>query len=732
MKMKKTAQSAQRRGAALPGLSFFCLALLCPALFPPPAACQTPAPAWYQALGLPEEDSDGDGIPDAWEKRTFGDPSAHDSGLDRDGDGLTDLEEFLYGSDPRTASTAGGFWTDKEKFDAGLAADDRADPPLSEAQWRAWLAVNAYEGLWWSEETVDGGFVPAYSGFVNTTPPYNNPALGRTLDFWLCARTDRPAWVTVGDVFTTNRFLLREGTRRVRLRAAYGGPVSLTLDPAPGTLASQPGATNGPWLCGISLEPFQSNTVVFAADSQPPSGGPPGLDGLLIEEAPPPGPVRPAGGPAPRIGARPLTLPETWDFAGVWCLCPCEEWPEIGSFEGDCPGGVTLNGQPAPPETPLCDKDAVFIPADEPSGAVTQSLASAAYPFIHRDIPFFFSECRAASGINGLESLLGAGAYPHEPFQVAGWACMLRGCGCPGGFTIAIGFSHEEVNTRNLWHPDEPKEDRKYQHCLGVVWNGQPVCLTNYVETFGINLAAAGCDIRWEVDGKLQSSPLLDTGDEPEDLSPSVFRVKMIRVFPNGKDTEVWDRLILVVCSPQTKALFDAWYARFSVEKAWLAELPAAYNSTFGVTTNLFGFWINTQAHPEPNGKPVVWNRRDTPGKYMHHLARWQMRSEKTPGGHGHQVCYDDAGSMIKHGMSAGTADYGAATSMFTLWCHVTQDVDPFVRALQLDGNPCRRSGTALDHALIHEGGNIGKYLECRPTIPNGKPLLSPGQAPGE
>ncbi|HOM58712.1 MAG TPA: hypothetical protein PK770_02500, partial [Kiritimatiellia bacterium] len=56
-------------------------------------------PQWYQDAGLPAADSDGDGIPDAWERRTYGDPAAADSGLDRDGDGLTDLEEFAFGSD---------------------------------------------------------------------------------------------------------------------------------------------------------------------------------------------------------------------------------------------------------------------------------------------------------------------------------------------------------------------------------------------------------------------------------------------------------------------------------------------------------------------------------------------------------------------------------------------------------------------------------------------------------
>jgi len=67
---------------------------------------------WYQDAGLPAADTDGDGIPDAWERRTFSDPAVADARLDRDGDGLTDLKEFAFGSDPRTFSTMGAadFW----------------------------------------------------------------------------------------------------------------------------------------------------------------------------------------------------------------------------------------------------------------------------------------------------------------------------------------------------------------------------------------------------------------------------------------------------------------------------------------------------------------------------------------------------------------------------------------------------------------------------------------------
>ena len=737
----------------LPVVMLFAVAVLLAAIF----ARQTEMPQWYLDTGLSTTDTDMDGIPDAWERRMRSDPAVADSGLDRDGDGLTDLEEFKLGSNPCMFSTAGDFWSDKEKRDMGFAPSARVEPTVSLAQWQAYLGWTREQWLDWAPPDQHGFGWP-YSSFVHNTLPYSDPSRNDTVDFWLKRRIDRPVLATVGDRLSTNSFPVLPGERRYRLRIAKDGPVSLTLDPLPGSLAKLPGATNGLWLCEMSLESAQTTLVVFPAGSPPYIHEPPaGLEALAVgdepEEEPPdaPGPQLLAGA-AGNGGAsfHPLADGPLWlgavhervilsgDYGGTWCLCSCVDLPTFGSFSIGAPGGATLNGQPLAPSMPLFDSNEVTHPLTG-AGAVTQSVASVKYQFMRRNIVVWFGGCKALgkTSIHGVE-----GSDSHEPgrFEDSTWSCDLRGCECSGGGpTVAIGFDHAKVNTRNLFHPEESEGDKEYQHCLGITWSGQTFNLTNLVEYSGLDLVDANCTIKWEVDGDLKDSPELDLGDRaPDDLKARVFRIKMVYVYPDGNNQSVWDRLILVVNNPATKTSFDNWYTRFSAETNWLAELPAAY-SALGPWTNhtvyitspsggLISFEREDFSDPEP-AATNLWAGIDGLGKFIHHTAARQMRSHRTPGGHGHQACYDTNGVIILSGVSAGTADFGAAL-LGTVSEHKEFDVKPFIRALQLDGNPCRQSMKSLTHAIIHQGGNVGKYLQCRPAIPNNKQRLNPGEVP--
>lgn len=77
--------------------------------------------------GWPDGDVDNDGIPDAYEELHTGSPTALDPTADDDGDGLSNADEWLNGTDPFNADSDGGGESDGSEVFNGKDPNDPSD-----------------------------------------------------------------------------------------------------------------------------------------------------------------------------------------------------------------------------------------------------------------------------------------------------------------------------------------------------------------------------------------------------------------------------------------------------------------------------------------------------------------------------------------------------------------------------------------------------------------------------
>jgi hypothetical protein len=75
-------------------------------------------------------DTDNDDMDDHWENIHFGNLS-HNGSEHSDADGLSDLDEYNYGTDPNLADTDGDGWSDSEEITMGTDPLDSDDPSNS-------------------------------------------------------------------------------------------------------------------------------------------------------------------------------------------------------------------------------------------------------------------------------------------------------------------------------------------------------------------------------------------------------------------------------------------------------------------------------------------------------------------------------------------------------------------------------------------------------------------------
>ncbi len=264
---------------------------------------------------------------------------------------------------------------------------------------------------------------------------------------------------------------------------------------------------------------------------------------------------------------------------------------------------------------------------------------------------------------------------------------------------------------------------QRWEKCVSKVWaTSNTVNLIDYLDGGAGNHATYENVVKWKVNGTEQDSHELSLGSEPGE---DAHRRYYIEILPkNGGDTI--DRLVITLIPRSTKTSFDNWYTTEKADLAWLGELVNLFSS-FSTILQPNGYY----RRPDRNFNPFLYAVPGDSNTRMHPDAYFEARSFATAGGHAHQMCFKADGTLLRFGVSAGSADKAAAFPQnLNPFLHLDADVKPFVWALQLDGTPADRQGTTLSAPIMHEGVNLKKYSECRPAIANGKTILVDGAMP--
>lgn len=253
-------------------------------------------------------------------------------------------------------------------------------------------------------------------------------------------------------------------------------------------------------------------------------------------------------------------------------------------------------------------------------------------------------------------------------------------------------------------------------HCLGVIWSRRGV--VDLATMLDPVCAPYMADLYFEANGeRCANNRLVLSYWCPGSLEPDIYYVTLRR----KNESRPLDAMWIVVNAPLSLELFNAWVSN-NVDTAWTAPLPKPYASI--VVTN--GVAVDPEP-PDPDGNPGQWDapHRIDPASYLHHNAVWEMRTN-IAGTHGNQATYDAQGNLIRSTIAAGTVDkrgpYDEDGGLRTNVGHRNEDVYPFIRALQLDGNPVHVRGLALipkalTRPCLRQGAFTETYLRLRPTI---------------
>lgn len=601
------------------------------------------------------------------------DPNSPDS----DGDGLTDWEElFIYGTNPMNPSTAGDDFPDGWKVLHGLS------PTIP-----------------YPADTSVGSFGPDWPGEPPTIKASDIPLL-------LHVKTNQPAWLTFTWSNGTSHRMPIQGGAGQSIPFGLASSATISIEPATGAV--------GPWSYSLRAESLAPDTPILHPSDETPhprgistlerqglewlSGG----TALLSTEATPEG--------YRNIKVFRINAPETaYHYCVIHhteevCLAPP---PPEGDF-------LRVDWHSVPSQLSAFNSTELrFTPTEVPPGAyiltATCQPKEPGYPRLLYTIYLEFGYWVSAAPL----TLRGAAEFTgHEPGNrldgSEGSSAFCHHCWVKESTILVVGFDHEKTNTRNLPpHPDETAASRDIKHCIGIDYTAEGIDLSQFLHETSLPFLS---EFSWDADGEiLHNPPRLHISKPPKDLYPEIREIYL----RNRKGDIIYDHLFLIILDPKSRNNFINWQDK-NTDISWVNALP------FPPKALIYTGSGNFPLYHTPDDK---WK---APGyfykSYYHHIAYLDIRTREAVNGHGHQACYDENGLLITSGVSAGSADWAISGTA----AHREEDVHPFIRALQLDGNPIHPTNgfggigstvvpTRLTRPFIYEGVFTKAYLQLRP-----------------
>jgi len=731
-------------------------------------------------------DTDEDYVPDLFEKWAGTNPLVADSHLDLAGDNMSSFAKFWNQLDPRLASTMGDGIPDTLKILHGRDPLVREKFLVDEPDENNDGVIDIWEGSGYRYgfiDTTGNGFDDRYELVM---PP---PGAGN-VDIEVSVETSRSAVLLWG----VESLVLPKGSYNIRIRVPFDEDTVVSLKPAPDDVVVE-----GPWKAKMSwrwhpARHMGNETVRMFENSAEPN--------TFLE-----GPSEPVqlvtllGGPpsagqgfhllANQNNTQRLDLSyfrssiKILNLSQIVCIRPGHTGDGIfyATYEGAVvtplgwfvEGGLWVDGKPDATDT------TVFNAMNKGLGIGFYKVWCGEYTW-YPDGPIFtplgtrYAYDKAELRVYECElpktNILGAASRPdHKPATIHHNA-QTHSCNSTVS-TYYLGFKHDlPVAMSNLfllaYHADKDSAYKNTQHTIPeVIWSqGGSINLlslldNNYLElpkSERDKLYFSGVERSWDLSNAIKpksndSDPfevqnhILQFPKNPP-LKPWLPKIYHIELRHRDKPNEVFDRLWVVVNSPEAQTRFNDWLAQ-NADLNWTVGLPKVYSQI--PMNGLDG------VHPDPSS--TVWQKPYRKTSLLHHTAgdiklgivRCEMLTWHLPNGNGNQAWYDENGILIETPFFAGRPKkFGREnTEDRHFGDYNDEEIYPFLYAAQLDGNPVLGAfhqenapiwqvsygnfGTLnavgeksvifwnLTRPCIRIGDNLNQYLAKRPAHPTGK-----------